>query len=137
MATYDPSEVTFIYAGETITGFADGTFISVDKAEDDFSQSVGATGSYVTVRNRNESGTITFILQPTSSSNAILSGLRTLRLLSNTLTQPLLIKDGGTNKVITEDAVIKKLPTLDFAKDSSDRTWVIESGNLDVFVGTV
>lgn len=134
--TYDPSDVLGTLAGIIFSGYADGTFLSVDKAEDTFSTSIGATGFPTRVRNRNESGTVTITLQASSRINDQLSLLHNLDLLSNAGKGPLLIKDAeGTTLVAAEDAWIKKIPTVEYAKDMPVRVWVIDCPKLVMFVG--
>lgn len=134
--TYDPSDVKASLAAIQIGGFGDGTFIAVDKAEDTYSVSVGATGTVTRVRNRNDSGTVTITIQASSTSNDLLSGLHTLDLLTNAGKGPLLVKDiEGTTLVFAEEAWIKKVSPIEFSKDMPVRVWVIECPKLIIHSG--
>lgn len=134
--TYDPADVLGTLGPVIFSGYADGTFLSVEKAEDTFSVSIGASGHQTRVRNRNESGTVTLTLQASSRVNDALSTLHNLDLISNSGKAPLLIKDAeGTTLVAAEDAWVKKIPAVEFSKDMPTRTWVIECPKLVVFAG--
>jgi hypothetical protein len=136
MATYDPSDVTTVFAGVEVFGFADGTFISVDKAEDTYSIVVGATGTVTRVRNRNNSGTIKITLQASSGCNDLLSDLHSEDLLNNSLVGPLLIKDvTGTTVVASAESWIVRSSPIEFGKDASNREWVIQCSSLIIHSG--
>ncbi len=75
MKTYDPKLVNLVVDGTVITGFAEGTFISAEKTEDNFTEYVGAQGEVTLAENANETGGITITLKNTSPSVAFLNGL--------------------------------------------------------------
>lgn len=135
--TYDPKGIIIIFGGFTLTGFQDGTFITVDRNEDAFSLQVGADGFDTRNKSNNRSGTVTFTPAQTSPSNDILSAIARQDELSNSGVYPLLIKEvDGTSLFSAEAAWIKKLPTSEFANEAGGREWVIETGQLEVFVGS-
>lgn len=73
---YDPKEVNVIIDGTFLTGFAEGTMVTVEKDEDDFSVTYGAQGDYSVAESHNTLGTITVTLQHTSPSLPFLRRLR-------------------------------------------------------------
>lgn len=75
MRTYDPNDVNVIVDGRYLTGFASGTFVSVEKDEDKYSAYVGAQGEVVRAETANNMGKIVVTLEHTSPSNTFLSGL--------------------------------------------------------------
>jgi hypothetical protein len=134
--TFDPGKVIVTFAGNLITGFAAGTFISAERAEDTFSAEAGASGEVARVRNRNKLGTVTLTLMQTSPSNDVLSAQAKRDELSGTGAGSLLVKDlGGTTLIASPSAWIKKPPAVEFAKELSNREWVLE-GELDIFAGS-
>ncbi len=64
--SYDPLEDILVYGGRTITGFADGTFITASKLERKWETHVGAHGEVTRSRNRHPVGQITFTLHRSS-----------------------------------------------------------------------
>ena len=134
--TYDPSKVQIIVGGFQITGFADGTFLSVARNADAFALYLGTDGEGTRAKSNNKSGRITFTLAQSSDSNAILSGFALADELSNSGIVPVLIKDGSGNSLYSaETAWIVKFPDSEFGKEVGTREWILETDALAVFVG--
>lgn len=72
---YDPKQVNVIVDGVFITGFAEGTMVTAEKDEDDFTVVYGAQGDYSVAESHNTLGTITLTLQDTSPSLPFLRSL--------------------------------------------------------------
>ena len=66
--SYDAKNVTVTVGGVYITGFAEGSFVECEKAEDTFQTSVGAQGDVAVAEVNNPLGAITLTLQQTSPS---------------------------------------------------------------------
>lgn len=133
---YDPSRIVATFAGILIRGYADGTFIGAERAEDAFAKSVGAQGDVTRIRNRDRSGMVTFTLQAESPSNDQLTAKAVLDELFGTGTGALLVKDlNGTTLLHAEVAWIRKLPNVEYAKDGGSREWVIDCAELEMSVG--
>jgi hypothetical protein len=133
--TYDPSQVAIIVGGYNITGFADGSFITVARNADAFALYVGTDGEGTRAKSNNKSGRITITLAQSSDSNAILSGIATLDELSNNGIVPLLIKDNsGLSLYAAETAWIVKTPDSEFGREVGSREWILETDNLSAFV---
>ena len=75
MKTYDPRNVQVIVDGKFLTGFADGTFVQWEKAEDNWIPHVGGQGEVDRARNVHPLGTITVTLKNVSPGNAVLNQL--------------------------------------------------------------
>lgn len=73
--SYDAKNVTVIVDAVYITGFAEGSFVECEKAEDTFQTSVGAQGDVGISEVNNPLGTITLTLQQTSPSISYLDRL--------------------------------------------------------------
>lgn len=135
MYQYDPKDISMIFAGINIQGFADGTFVNVERNEDQFSLAVGAQGEGTRIKNNNRSGRITITLQQSSPSNAELDALATADELSNSGFGPVLVRDnGGQDLHKGEVAWIVKKPAAAYAKELSNREWIIETDNLQTFI---
>jgi len=72
---YDAKSVTVVVDGVYITGFAEGSFVECEKAEDTFQTSVGAQGDVAVSEVNNPLGRITINLQQTSPSVSYLNKL--------------------------------------------------------------
>jgi len=133
--TYDPSQVALIVGGFNITGFADGSFVTVARNADAFALYVGTDGEGTRAKSNNKSGRITITLAQSSDSNAILSGIASLDELSNNGVVPVLVKDSsGLSLYAAETAWIVKSPDSEFGKELGSREWIIETDNLAMFV---
>jgi len=134
--TYDPAEVIITVGGIPLTGFADGTFLVVERDEDAFSKSTGADGNTARVKSNNHAGAATITLQQTSPSNDVLSGFAAADELSNRGVVPILIKDlNGASTFFSASAWVRKMPAAEFGKALSDREWVLDCAAIDLFVG--
>lgn len=131
--TYYPDQVAMVFAGIPITGFADGTFLSVEQSEDSFSLQVGSDGEACRSRTNNRSGRVTFTLGQWSAANDLLSALHNVDISTpnGDGIGPLLIKDNsGRSLFAAEKAWIVKPPTGEFAREAGSREWVVETDSL-------
>lgn len=136
--TYDPSQVTIIFAGIPVSGFAEGTFVSAERNEDSWALQVGADGEATRAKSNNRSGRVTFTLIQSSITNDALSALHAVD--ENTPggdgIGPLLVKDlSGRTIIAAETAWIAKPATVEFGREASEREWIIETDRLEVFAG--
>lgn len=131
--TYDPKSIIVIYGGVPIAGFADGTFVSVSPAGDRFGKGVGADGEVSRNKSNDNTSEVTLTLMQTSISNDYLSGVLNLDKLSNAGKLPLMIKDMlGTTLLAWSEAWIKTPPTVDMSKETGERAWVLDTGQIDI-----
>jgi len=134
--TYDPKQVVVVVGGVPLSGFADGTFISVERANDSFSKVSGADGYVSRSKSNDKSGSVTITLAQTSPSNDILQGFALADELTNNGVVPILVKDvGGRTTFVSAFGWIKKTPSAEFGKEISNREWVLDVADLDVFIG--
>lgn len=133
---YDPNLVTVICGAKIIQGFGDGTIIQVERNEQAFTLKVGVTGEACRARSRNRSAKVTLTLLQSSSSNDDLSDFALLDETTGAGTFPFLLKDAdGTTLVSAVTAWVQKFPNAEYAKDVSQREWVIETDELLMYVG--
>ena len=134
--TYDPAGVTVSVGGYPIQGFADGTFINVERSADLFSKVVGADGFTSRSKSNDRSGTVTITLKQTSPSNDVLAGIQLLDEVSNQGVVPVMVKDiNGNTLVFSESGWIRKAPTIEEGRDLTDREWAFDCADLDMFAG--
>jgi hypothetical protein len=72
VATYDPKRVSVNFAGRFVTGFAEGTFVSVKRVAPRYGEKVGADGAITRVRNASNLVEVKLTLMMTSESNSSL-----------------------------------------------------------------
>jgi type IV secretory pathway TrbL component len=134
--TYDPSQVAIIVGGFQVTGFADGSFLTVERNADNFALYIGTDGEGTRAKSNNKSGRMTFTLAQSSDANAFLSALVTADELSNSGIVPVLVKDNsGTSLYSAETAWIVKHPAAEFGREIGTREWILETDSLAVFTG--
>ena len=136
LLTYDPKQVTVIVGGNSISGFADGSFVKIERNEDSWTLQMGTDGEGTRSKSNNRSGKVTVTLMQSSDSNNILQGIATSDELTNGGLVPILIKDGsGASLYMAEQAWSVKPPSSEFAREAGGREWVLETDSLQVFVG--
>lgn len=134
--TYDPKGISMICGGKILSGFGDGTFIVVERNEQTFNLKVGVDGEGTRAKSNNKSGKITITLMQSSPSNDDLSAFAAADELSNSGVFPCLMKDNnGTTVCAAATAWVQKPANVENAKEVSTRTWVLESDEIDMFVG--
>ena len=137
LRTYSPDDLQVIIGGFPISGFAKGTFVSVERASDGSSLVTGINGTGARAKNRDRSGIVSLVLLQTSPSNDILSEFYSLDELSpkgQTLT--LMVKDVTGSTIASSDAIwIKKLPKIEFSETIMNREWSFEGLNIFKHVG--
>lgn len=137
LRVYNPKEITMIF-GPTgqITGFADGTFLTVEKNEDAFSLQIGTDGEGTRSKTNNNSGRITFSLMQSSPANDILSTIHTADLELSSGVFPLFIKDLNGNSLFeASQAWITRFPSSEFGREATSREWIVETDSLIMFPG--
>lgn len=137
LRTYDPASVVVSVGGVPMSGYADGTFVSVDRDDDAFTKVTGADGNTTRIKTNNRAGFLTLTLLQSSPSNDVLSGIAQLDEAANAGVVPVLIKDlSGTSIYFSATGWVRKYPTSDFGKEINNREWIIDLADLDVFVGS-
>lgn len=136
LRTYDPKKVTVVIGGVPMSGFADGTFLSIIRSEDAFTKVTGADGDTSRAKSNNRDGEATLTLLQTSPSNDILTGFAQLDERENGGVVSFTVKDlSGRSTFVSAFAWIRKLPDSEYGKEISDREWVFELADMDMFVG--
>jgi hypothetical protein len=138
LRTYDPKNVIVTFGGIALGGFADGTFVAVERENDAFSKESGADGVVSRAKSNDKSGNATITLSQTSPSNDILSIFHAADESANEGVKPFVIKEIGSGSLfVSAFGWIRKIPSIEYAKEISTREWTIDLADLDVFVGGV
>ena len=135
--TYSPDRVKLVVGVHSVTGYADGTFVSIDPLGDGITSQAGADGEVARVMSADKRVKITLTLQQTSRSNDVLNTLLSIDHLSGgDKPFPLMLTDlRGTTLVATDAAWIVNRPTVEFGKELGNREWVIETARAAFTVG--
>ena len=134
--TYDPKNNVLTIDAVPMSGFADGTYITVTFDEDAFTKVVGADGEVSRAKSNNYSGSVVATFVQTSMSNDVLSAIALLDKLSNSGVVPVLLKEIGTNNIVMSgEGWIKKVPDIVYSKEVENREWTLDLANLHVFIG--
>ena len=135
---YDPAGMVIVFNQIPISGFADGTYVSVEQNEDSYSLVVGADGEGCRSKTNNRSARITLTLLQSSAVNDLLSALHNVDINSplGDGIGPFLMKDlTGTTVLAAEKAWLVRHATSTYARDPESREWIIETDNLIQNVG--
>ena len=132
--TYNPENVKITVGGAPISGFADGTFIKVSRSSEAFTKVTGADGQITRVKSADKSGEITLTLTQSSQSNAILQAIALVDETSGKGVVPIAIIEINTgNAFVAGSAWIRKVPDAEYGKEVSNREWVFDCSELNVF----
>lgn len=138
VATYDPKDIIVTLGGVPLSGFADGTFVTVSRSGDSFSKSTGADGRTSRAKSNDKSGELALVLAQTSLSNDVLSAMLAADEASGAGVVPLMVKDvRGAALWFSPSAWIRKPADGGYGKEISDREWMIDCADLQAFVGGV
>lgn len=136
LKTYDPKNITMIFAGIIISGLAEDEFVNAARMEDSFTMFAGADGEVTRAASRNKTGEVTFTVQQSADCNALLSALHALDEASGNGIGALIIKDiGGTTLLTAEKAWIVKPPDVAFGREVATREWKLHCAELIMLVG--
>jgi hypothetical protein len=134
--TYDPKQVLVLVGGVPMSGFADGTFVEVERTSDTFTKVSGADGIISRAKTNDRSGTIKLTLAQTSPSNDVITGFAVADELANAGVIPVLVKDNsGRSTFVSAFAWVKKPSTAPHGKEITNREWSFDCADLDMFVG--
>lgn len=129
--TYDASKVIATVDGNTMSGFADGTFIVVERTEDSFTNVTGADGQTSRSKSNNRSGTATITLCQTSPSNEVLSILLARDEKDGNAVFPFQLKEVGTDKrLFSATAWIKRMPNVEYGKEINNIEWALDLADI-------
>lgn len=128
---YDPSQVFSNFGPVLISGYAEGTFIEVERDEDGFTSYVGALGDVARVRNLNRMTKVTLTLMATAPCNDLLMALALQDEATGLNIYPMSIKDlNGTMFCMATDAWVMKMPKVERGKEAGTVQWVFQCANM-------
>lgn len=130
---YDADQVTVSFGGHILSGYADGEFVRIEQASDDFTDVVGTDGEVSRSKTNDRRATITFILMQTSPSNAVLSAINNLDRVTpgGVGIGALFIRDRqGATLYRSANCWISRPPNPAFGREATSREWTLRCDNL-------
>lgn len=129
LGTYDPKQVNLTLNGVTIVGYADGTFIKVERVDPEiYKLHVGAHGEVARTKNPNKAGKITFTLKGTSPSNAIVD---TLKNMTTPIAFAILNKSDRSFAAAAANSWISKDASVEFGMEEQNVEWELTCDELN------
>jgi hypothetical protein len=142
LGTYSPEAVVLVLSNSefvhTVSGFADGTFITVTRQTPASELYVGADLSAGRVKRRNKSSNIDVTLHQFSPSNTVLQAIQRAdeEDNGNKYVFAMTLKDlSGQTLFSASQAFIAKVPDTTFATTAETRAWTISAVSLQSTVG--
>lgn len=137
MKTFAPKEVNFTFGGVPISGFEEGSFITITKVEDNWSAKSGINGDAIRVLKTNFLYTVEVTLMFTSDSNDYLSALTTADAnIPGTGLVSISINNGlGRDLFASDQAWVIKPADTTYSDAADPKTWTIMAYNPGYFVG--
>ncbi|HEY6018999.1 MAG TPA: phage protein [Candidatus Paceibacterota bacterium] len=136
LQNYHTDKVLASWQNVNITGYANDTFIEVERNEDSFTLYVGSLGEGCRTKNLNRSGKITITLMASSPINDLLAQAAQTDEDSGLDYGPLSITDLNGNMVcFAAEAWVMKRPKIERAKEAGTVQWVFEAVVLELFEG--
>ena len=135
--SYCPESVQCLIAGFIpITGFVDGTFISVDKDEMPYSSVRMPDGTVARKYNNSQTYTITITLHNGAETNNLLTKMWQVDEIDQSGKFSLLIKDqSGSDLLFSTESWIEGIPSLTKSNAIDSRVWVIKSAYAVINIG--
>ena len=142
LGNYSPEDVVMIInwatGSHTVSGMADGTFISYEREVPRATLYVGSDLSAARVLRRNKSGTISLTLHQSAESNDVLSELARLdeEAHNNDYLFSVTVKDLlGRTVLFAPQAFIGNDPNITFSTELDTRDWTIQVINVQRHFG--
>ena len=129
MKTYDPKKVLISLGTHSVTGYSDGTFVSIEANGDGVSKKVGCDGEVVRSIDPDNSAKVSLTVLQTSPTVAYCQRQYDKDRATGNGSFPILVKDMKGGLIFSSaEAWVVKPPNREFGKESSDREIEIDTG---------
>lgn len=138
VTVYDPTEVSVIFAGQILSGFAEGDdSIKVAPDVESITKKTGMKGHTTLNVSANRGGKVTLKFQRTAAANQIMQdALNEVRGGGGAGFYPLYIRDNNGNDLHkAEVSWVMTQAEASYGAESGDTEWVIDTGNLFMNLG--
>jgi hypothetical protein len=135
---YDAAKHYLLIGGFPIQGFQDGSNIEISFDDDVMTKQVDTDGRNVVFNKSNRyTATVTFTLNEGAAANDTLTDIFTnFRRSRGGGVVPFFFKDGnGRSLAQSAGCAVQTMPSLGGGRESTGRTWVIATAQLEMVVG--
>ena len=135
---YDSNEVQIAFSTVPIEGYADGDFLTITRASDAFSSTVGTDGEVARSKTNDNRADVELRLMSTSPTNAALSAIHLAdrNAPGGAGVGAFLCVDlNGTTLYTAGNCWIKRGPDPVYGREANERVWLLEVDNLQDFTG--
>lgn len=137
IANYSPDSVNCLAYGIPLTGFSDGTFITITKDKVPHGTTETADGQIARLYTNSQTYTISITLHRGSPSNDVFTKLWLLDELTQKAKFPLLLKDlSGSDLFFSTNTWIEGIPSMVQSTNFDTRTWVLRSSQAIINIGS-
>lgn len=127
--TFDPKMVVITWGVIPISGYAEGTFVHVNRSGDAFTKNKGAGGDVERINKNRGDFEVSVTLMQTASTNEELSAALAADQVTNAGVFPLTIKDLlGNTLFFAPQAWIRKDPEWEDGDELNSREWIFDTG---------
>ena len=126
--TYDPAKVQVAIGGAILTGFGDGTFVTITRTVNNFDSQVSPDGvDLIRTKKNDRSALLTFTLNQASAANLILSNLANRDEVDSDGVVPILVSDlsNPDTQFASGKGWIEKPSDAVFANTPQGRPWAL------------
>lgn len=134
LKTYSPERVDTSWGGVELTGFAEGTAITLRRNTDNSAQAVGMQGDVGITKTANRTGQVEMVFMQTAETNRILSAVQAAQDLedSDVIRGDIVITDpSGGMIALAQRCHIMTPPEVALGDDQSPKTWVWFAERID------
>jgi hypothetical protein len=133
LKTYSAKKILISFGTHAVTGYAEDSFVNIEKNGDGTAKKVGCDGEVVRALDPDKSYTVTVTLLQTSPTSAYLQGKFNQDQDTGDCLFPVLIKDlmGGT-VFSAADAWVAKPPARGYGRDTTSREWKIDTAEAEL-----
>lgn len=129
LKTYDPKKILISLGSHVVTGYSDGTYVTIEANGDGITKKVGCDGEVVRSIDPDSTAKVTLTLLMQSPSIAWAQKQHDYDKATGDGTFPVLIKDLKGGLVFSaSDAWITKPPNREFGKEAPEREIEIDCG---------
>lgn len=134
--TYDPNNLSVVFGGVPISGFAVDEGLSIERENPLYKSTVDLHGNPTRTKINNDSTKITLTLTHKAYSNNILSNFIEMDRLNNSGVFPVSIKEpGGSTLFACTHAYVLEAPKLGYGADEKNKTWTIQAHGVTQYIG--
>jgi hypothetical protein len=133
LKTYSAKKVLISFGTHAVTGYAEDSFVSIEKNGDGTMKKVGCDGEVVRAIDPDKSYRITLTVLQTSPTSAWLQNMFNMDQETGNALFPVTVKDlmGGT-LFTAEFGWVGKPSTRGYGRDTTSREWTIDTAEADL-----